>query len=394
MTTINKIASSGLFQNLAKKGNQACSAIGSAFSKAAEKGNGNNFISKVTNAVEPTGANNSFIALAALMIGTVIIPRVKTAAKRNPDNKEATKDEIIEILFRDCQTVLIILFALKAASSVISALSTKYKGLPMVNKQFEQLFETNEKGLKGIAERGKELIQHPLKKLKTMGKNLLNALHPTQGVRTLTDKEFIKKYSGYSSIEEVKKLLDSLPSQGGNSEKVFERIMDSLIKGQDALINGSTKANSKAQEGLIKKGLRMANLDGSAPKTLEEGLKNAEEIKKLLENLKNQGYKNIDITNLDERAKNLIVDFFKNQDGALVQEAKGLSAILRTIALAVEVIYLGFGLPALNQLRLERKYLKNNPTQGKKAAKKQPEKTLINKTVRPQEIKIFHKFLK
>ena len=48
--------------------------------------------------------------LAGLMTATVILPRVLTAKKRNPDNKEATRDEVKEILFRDVQTVLIILF--------------------------------------------------------------------------------------------------------------------------------------------------------------------------------------------------------------------------------------------------------------------------------------------
>ena len=58
----------------------------------------------------------------------------------NPDNKEATKDEIAEILFRDLQTVAIMLFGLKSLNSVISALASKMTGLPMTNKPYQKFF--------------------------------------------------------------------------------------------------------------------------------------------------------------------------------------------------------------------------------------------------------------
>ena len=85
----------------------------------------------------------------------------------------------------------------------------------------------------------------------------------------------------------------------------------------------------------------------------------------------------------------------KDKDNALVKQAKGLNAWLRTAALAIESTYLGFGLPALNQKRLEKKYLENQPSFKSNFEKQQKASdTLIDKTIRPQEVKIFHQFLK
>ena len=127
MTAINKITSSSFAQGISKKMGSLCSNIGDRLANTVDKTpDKDKFISKFLKTVEPTGANNPFVTLATLMIGTVIIPRVLTAGKRNPDNKEATRDEIKEILFRDCQTVLIILFALKSANSLIAGAATKY----------------------------------------------------------------------------------------------------------------------------------------------------------------------------------------------------------------------------------------------------------------------------
>ena len=388
MSAINKITSSSFIQDVSKKMGKACTKIGENISRAVEKTpDKDTFISKVLKAVEPTGSNNSFISLAALMVGTVIIPRVITAAKRNPDNKEATKDEILEILFRDCQTVLIMLFALKSMNSVVAGLATKLSGLPMTNKPYEKLFNSTLKGFEGIKEKGREFINSPLQKLKTIGKNILNTIHPTGGVVAFNNEEFISKCSGYKSIDEIIKFMDSIPAEGGSTKKIFDKIMDSLIENQakciDKIKNQSITTANKA--GIID--------------SLKEQINNAETIKKALEEIKENGYETFKAAAKDNKiGKNIegvLTNFFENKDNALVRQAKGLTAILKTAALGIEVSYLGFGLPALNQKRLEKKYLKNNP-EAKNKNNNQSERTdtIIKKVIRPQEIKVFHNFLK
>ena len=121
---INNAASSNFVKTTAKYANTASEKLGSVVSSALEKSPNKDIFSKIANTLEPTGANNAFIPMALLMVGTVIVPRVLTAAKRNPDDKEATKDEIAEILFRDVQTVVIILFAIFIWRGVLIAMKS------------------------------------------------------------------------------------------------------------------------------------------------------------------------------------------------------------------------------------------------------------------------------
>ena len=399
MSFINKIASGNFAQGISSNLGKVCTKIGESLDSAVQKApDKDTFISRALRTIEPTGSNNPFISLAALMVGTVIVPRVLTAAKRNPDNKEATKDEITEILFRDCQTVLIMLFALKSANSLIASLATKLKGIPMTNKPYEKLFDTTESGFKGIIEKGKEFISSPLQKLKTIGKNVLSTIHPTGGVYALNNDEFISKYSGFSSIKDIRKLIDEIDSQGGDHKKVFNKIIDSIINEQKILLEGNGKSGADKIEGLYAQATRMANPDGKFTQEFNEKITNAERIKGAFEEIKEKGYEAFTEANLNEDTKQVLFNFFKNKDNTLVREAKGLTAILKSIALAVEVVYLGFGLPALNQLRLEKKYLKKNP--NAKEQKKQEininsaSNSSIKKSLTPQQVKIFSGFIK
>ncbi len=390
MIALNKLSSNSFAQSITRKADSICTTVGNKLASSLNKTpNKDKFISKFLRAVEPTGANNSFITLATLMVGTVIIPRVMTASKRNPNNKEATKDEIKEILFRDCQTVLIILFALKSANSIIANIATKLKGLPMINKPYKKVFDSTEKGLKGLKEKSGEFLKHPIQKLKTIGKNILDTIHPTNGVVALNNDEFISKYSGYSSVEEIEKIIDSLPSQGGDRNKVFNMIMDSIIQEQKVLLEGDKKT-----KGLIKMSIETANQGGSTTEAVQEQINNARAIKETFETIRKEGYEAFKNKQLDQRTKNILIQFFKDKDNTLVKEAKRLTAILKTMALAVETIYLGFGLPALNQKRLERKYLKDNPDfTHKHKGNKSDHTEIIKKIVKPHEIKLFQQFM-
>ncbi len=377
-----KIASSGVYQAAGKKFNQFCDTVGPKINNALER---HPKADKFLKMIEPTGANNAFLGMSSLMVGTVIVPRVLTAKKRNPDNKEATKDEIKEILFRDVQTVLIILFFLKAMNSGIAAITTKKKGLPLTNKPFDKLFESQTTGFKGIKDKAGELVSHPIKKAKTVGKNLLNMLHPTKGVIALTNEECTSKYSNFNSMEEIGKMLDEIDCNGGKSDKVFDSIINSLIKQQNIEIENANKA-SLAANGLGK----------DAIKEMQKGLEQLEELKQG----KIEGFKqfiaavnNGEISKDDFRVK-VLLNFFKDGENALVEEALDLNATLRSIALFIEMTYLGFGLPALNEKRLEKKYLKDGAKLQQPEQKSDNYSKLINNNIKAQEIKLYHNFLK
>ncbi len=368
---INKITSNGAYKAVADKMSKASSTLGNKIENSSIKEGVYKFIKNI----EPTGANNSFSILTLLMVGAVIVPRVLTALKRNPDDKEATKDELKEIMLRDIQTVLIVLFALKSINSLVAAGASKASGLPMKNRPYQKVFD-------------KDI---PFgEKLKAIGKNILDTLHPTEGVRALTNDEFVSKYSGYSSIDEIEKMFKEIESNGGNTKKVFNNVVNSLIKQQEEIINGN---NKKGIPGLIQKANATVSCDGSNPSIINEQIENANKLLESLKELQDKDYTSLqDISNA---AKNTIIQFFKNPDNDLVLKAKGMNAILRTGALAFEAGYLGFGLPALNERRLEKKYLENNKLQENKQTSKNQTKTtpFSGQKIKGQEAKIFKKFV-
>ena len=324
----------------------------------------NKFASKIIKAYDPTGANNTFAGLLTLMISTVIIPRVITASKRNPDNKEATKDEIKEILFRDIQTVGIILFALKILDSLIGRGASAITGIPLTNKAYKNVFR-KEDGLKLVD------------RVKNAFSNIKDTINPTGGLMKYSNEEIMSRYSNYGSMEEVKKLFAELPKQGGNNQKVYNKVINGLIESQKELIASQEK--------------RVAGgIDISTDK--------AKELLEKLKNLKDKSWETINDEALDSDVATKFTDFFKDKDNSLVKAGKTLSAWLKTIALAIEVTYLGFGLPALNQKRLEKKYLSEKDTivknQFHNAARGINSSVLVDKTIKPQEIALYHNFIK
>ena len=324
----------------------------------------NSFAKKIINLYDPTGANNTFAGLTTLMFATVILPRVLTAKKRNPDNKEATSDEIKEILFRDIQTVGIILFALKVLDALIGRGVSKLQGIPLTNKAFKNVF-------------GKDPNLKFTDRVRNAFDNIKDTFNPTGGLVKYSNAEIVAKYSNYNSIEEVQKLFKELPAQGGDNQKVYSKIMNSLIENQQKLI--ASKESQKAG------GINVS----------------VDKAKKVLEKLKdasNQSWETINDKDLDKDVAAKIVNFFKNTNNDLVKYGKKLSAWLKTIALGIEVSYLGFGLPALNQKRLEKKYLseKDNivKNQFHNAARAINSSVLVDKTIKPQEIALYHNFIK
>ena len=96
----------------------------------------------------------------------------------------------------------------------------------------------------------------------------------------------------------------------------------------------------------------------------------------------------------NQRLAKIINFFFSNPDNPLVWSAKKLNAALRTGALAFEATYLGWGLPAINQKRLEHKYLKEHPEENSLAPKDKSSNSLIDKSIKANEINLYGKFIK
>ena len=324
----------------------------------------NKVVNKVVEKFEPTGANNSFFGLVSLMLACVIIPRVATAAKRNPDDKEATKDEIKEILFRDIQTVTIILLGLKALDALIGRGYSKLSGLPLTNKKFRNVFRPDA-NLK------------PLDRVKNAFKNVVDVINPVGGMVKYSNAEILQKYSGYESMDEVGKMFAQIPAQGGDSQKVYNKVIDNIIENQEKLISQKEVEKTAGFNVVTDK---------------------AKEILDKLVSAKTRGVEVIDDKNIDSDVAGKIVEFFQNPNNVLVSSGKKVSALLKTAALAIEVAYLGFGLPALNQKRLEKKYLSGKDeiikNQFHNAAKDINSSVLVEKTIKPQEVALYSQFFK
>ncbi len=343
------------------------------------KVNNSKVAQKALQYTDPKGFNNTFGVLVGLMTTMVVAPRVITAAKRNPNDKEATKDEISEILFRDVQTCAIILFALKILNSVIASKVGKMSGLPMTNKPFLKVFDNDTKGVQGVQDKICEFVQHPLEKTKRIGKNFIDLIHPTGGVKSLNDAEFATKYSGFKSFNEVEKMFNQIDEQGGNANKVFKnKVLKNLIESQTSKLNEATeKLNSNI---------------ASAAEEVEVYSSNIKNLKVLgnkgVECFKDNGEQ------IDDSVKQLLMNYFKDSKNALVVNGGRLSSTLRTMALAIESIYLGFGLPALNQKRLEKKYLSNNQNEKELSEISKDNSALVGKKLDTNEAKLFGQFIK
>ena len=378
---INSITNSNFVKGARKKASELCTSVGRKINNNFEKSpNKDTFLRKFINTYEPNEANNSFAGMATLMGATVVIPRVLTAAKRNPNDKEATKDEITEILFRDIQTILIILFALKSMNAAVSNIASKKSGLPMTNRAYKAVFETQEKGLNGIKEKTQEFLAHPIQKLGIIGKNIIDTLNPTGGVKALTKEQYASKYTSFETIDEVTKLFDDIANFGGNGKnekganKVFNNLMDNLIATQDRTI--------KNQANLVNSGV------------IETISDKPQKIKEALEKLREVGVSGLKDENLDENVQKQIVEYFKDSNNKIANKAYGIDAILKTLAIGIECAYLGFGLPALNQKRLERKYLNKETSFKGSETQQQGFNPLVDKNIKAQEVKIFHNFIK
>lgn len=331
-------------------------------------------VSNVIDKFEPNGGDNSFFGLATIMTAFVLIPRLKTALTRNPDNKEETKDEIQEILFRDIQTILIILLGLKSLNAVVANISTKMSGIPVINNPYKKLFSENVEGFK---DKALDLVKHPIEKAKIIGKNVIDTLNPVGGSMSMKGEQINSLYTSYNSSDAVKKMLKIVPEKGGDSEAVFAKIKNSIISKLEKNISEITDkevvnkvTGEYSQEVQSKIAPIQSTLDYFRELTLEKFMDNEP---------------------LRADAEHEIVKFFSKKDNALAKSANRVNDWLRMLALGIEVSYLGFGLPALNQHRLKKKYLGEKPIGTQKGDAFIP---LNDKNIKAQEIKLYSAFIK
>ena len=378
---INNITSTPAYEKACKAINSAAISIGTKFEKSPVK----DIYSKC---FEPVGANNSFPVLAGLMVFLGVAPRFISAAKRNPDNKEATMDEIKEIAFRDVQTIVILLFLLKGLNAVIASIATKKTGVPMTNKPFEKLFDSS---IKSFSAKVQDFISHPKEKLKTIGKNVLSAFNPMGGVWAKTNAEHIADYSNYN-FDSMPKLLEKIEYDGGDKKKVFDKILDGTVEKYKSILNGNPK---KGIAGIIEEIKATVNKDGTPIEFLRKEQVNAEATMQALQNLKEKGIEGIQNIE-DKNIKQALTDYLSDKDNSMLKSAKALNGWLRTGALAFEIGYLGLGIPALNQLRLEKKYLREhkNDKTPEIAYNTALDSSLVGKNINAQQIKLYHNFIK
>lgn len=363
-------ALSPAIKKVQKVGTKAADAIGNLAQGDSKLSKG---ISKCVDIFEPNGGDNTFFGLGTIMLTAVLAPRVRTALKRNPDNKEATKDEITEIVFRDLQTIAIMLFGLKSLNSIVGNIGTKISGIPMVDVPYKKLFDEN---TKGIAKKAQDIAQHPIQKLKTLGTNVLKTLNPIGGSSALNGEKINTLYTNYSSAKDVKKFLNDIPNHGGDKEKVFAKIKNSIID----------KLNLKID--FIKSTSQYNVKTGKLPATVQKNIDSIVETKKYFENLNLNEFLSNNFT-MQKGHEQELIDFFANKNNALAKTANRVNDWLRTLALGIEVAYLGFGLPALNQKRLEKKYLKNPKPNCQDSFN-----PITDRHIKAQEIKLYSQFIK
>ena len=377
---LHSIASTKAYTRIAASANKAFSKLGNMLD--------NDKFEKVINPFDATHSNNSFLGMATLMIACVLMPRLATALKRNPENKEATMDEIKEIFFRDASTIVVMLFMLKSANALIANFASKKNGLPMTTKPYQKLFDDS---ITSIKDKAIDFVSHPVQKAKIIGKNILDIVHPTGGNKALTNEEYISRYSNYN-FDSLPKLLKNADDRRGNSSKVFEDILDGAIAKYEGYLNGNSK---KGIPGFANWVRATINKKGNASSTIVNGKNNIEATIEELKALKNQGIEGLkDVKS--EAVKKAIEDYLQDENNTLVQKSMGLNAWLRTGALAFEAGFLGLGLPTLNQRRLEKKYLKENQNNNIFTFNAQDKSsgTLISKNIKAHEVKLYHNFIK
>lgn len=356
-----------LVKPLAKPMDNLASSIGKFTDK-------NNIAKKVVDALELNGGDNQFFGLATIMVFAVLIPRILTALKRNPDNKEATKDEINGILRRDVTTILTMLFALKSMNTVAGNLAGKLSGIPMVHKPYQKLFNEGAQTLGQKAKSGAISLFN----------NLKDTLNPKGGSKLYTGEDILNEYTGYRGLKGTQNFLETIPEKGGDVQKVFSKIRDSIVAGLSKQISDLENSNIK--------------INDKYTDEVEERLTRHRKVLEYYKNLTFEKFMKLGkvsqdgaIEKMADGAEDELTKFFKTNKNPLARTANAVKVVLQTITLGIETFFLGFGLPSINQKALEKKYLSEKPIGEQRGDNFVP---LNDRYIKAQEVKLYGNFLK
>ena len=348
-------------QPLAKPANKLADSIGEVVDKS-------EIAKKVVDAYEPNGGDNQFFGLASIMVFAVLIPRILTALKRNPENKEATKDEIVGIVRRDVTTILTMLFALKSMNTLAGNIATKVSGIPMVNKTYQKLFDDN----------AKTFGQKALSAAKSIYKGFKDTINPIGGSKLLNGEQIIDKYTGYQGLKETQQFLKAIPESGGDAKRVYSKIHGSIT--------------DKLQKQIKKLETEGIALNGKYSNAIEEDLTRNKTLLNYYRELDYDKFMQLDASEkqMPQSAEDELTKFFNDKANPIAKSANAVKVWLQTAALSIETFFLGFGLPAINQKALEKKYLSEKPIG---TVHNGSFNQINDRHIKAQEIKLYSQFI-
>lgn len=298
-------------------------------------------LSKLASNVESDWINVARPIFYVLITCFTLIPRVIESTKRDIESSKKNGgpvqwDETINNLRRDVTTILTILFAMKGLGAVMAHRASKSSGIVLTNKILPDDAKFFDK--------------------------FKNFLSPDHGVQVLSKKQNTAQMSSFANMDELMRFFRDTENKQGNLHKLLH--IDAKAKdGQAPVFYNAAK---KVFGDIIEK----------------EDLK-ADDLEKVL----SESAGKIDENDVNELLS-ILNDTKKNP---LLKFGNKINAIFETVSLAIVTVFLGFGLPKLNELLIKRKYLKDGNTL-KNPDMQIPDYSILN-NLKPVEKQTYQYFL-
>lgn len=298
-------------------------------------------LSKLASNVESDWINVARPIFYVLITCFTLIPRVIESTKRDIESSKKNGgpvqwDETINNLRRDVTTILTILFAMKGLGAVMAHRASKSSGIVLTNKILPDDAKFFDK--------------------------FKNFLSPDHGVQVLSKKQNTAQMSSFANMDELMRFFRDTENKQGNLHKLLH-IDAKANDGQAPVFYNAAK---KVFGDIIEK----------------EDLK-ADDLEKVL----SESAGKIDENDVNELLS-ILNDTKKNP---LLKFGNKINAIFETVSLAIVTVFLGFGLPKLNELLIKRKYLKDGNTL-KNPDMQIPDYSILN-NLKPVEKQTYQYFL-
>ncbi|HIQ89789.1 TPA: hypothetical protein IAA68_08215 [Candidatus Galligastranaerophilus faecipullorum] len=298
-------------------------------------------LSKLASNVESDWINVARPIFYVLITCFTLIPRVIESTKRDIESSKKNGgpvqwDETINNLRRDVTTILTILFAMKGLGAVMAHRASKSSGIVLTNKILPDDAKFFDK--------------------------FKNFLSPDHGVQVLSKKQNTAQMSSFANMNELMRFFRDTENKQGNLHKLLH-IDAKANDGQAPVFYNAAK---KVFGDIIEK----------------EDLK-ADDLEKVL----SESAGKIDENDVNELLS-ILNDTKKNP---LLKFGNKINAIFETVSLAIVTVFLGFGLPKLNELLIKRKYLKDGNTL-KNPDMQIPDYSILN-NLKPVEKQTYQYFL-